>query len=110
MMNYTENLSLKLPERSDIFDISDINGNMEKLDETIGTMAGGIKSVKCTAEEYSALTPDPNTVYYVVDGDKVTQYLGSAKLSTGNYPAEAVLSADGLIGAFGNATKVEEEN
>lgn len=109
-MNYTENLSLKLPENSDIFDISDLNGNMEKLDKTIGTMAGGIKSVKCTAEEYSALTPDPNTVYYVVDGNKITQYLGSVKLTSGSAPAAAVLSADGLIGAFGNATKVEEEN
>ncbi|MGN0633908.1 MAG: hypothetical protein ACI4JW_08565 [Oscillospiraceae bacterium] len=106
-MKYTENLSLKLPESSDIFDISDLNDNMEKLDETIGTMAGGIKSVKCTAEEYSALTPDPNTVYYVVDGGKVTQYLGSAKLSTGSAPAEAIVCVDGADIIFG-ATKEEE--
>lgn len=108
-MKYTENLSLKLPENSDIFDISDINGNMEKLDETIGTMAGGIKSVKCTAEEYTALTPDPNTVYYVVDGDKITQYLATAKLTAGSIPAEASVTADGITGTAANATKIEEE-
>lgn len=104
-MKYTEKLSLKLPDNSDIFDISDINGNMEKLDETIGTMAGGIKSVKCTAEEFSALTPDPNTVYYAVDDNgKVTQYLGAAKLTSGSDPAAAVLSADGVSGMVGAAS------
>ncbi|MBS7398222.1 MAG: BppU family phage baseplate upper protein [Ruminiclostridium sp.] len=92
---------------------SEYASQMANLYSKLGKLTqqlGGASIKICTAEEYSALTPDPNTVYYVVDGDKITQYLGTAKLTSGSAPAAAVLSADGLIGAFGNATKVEEEN
>lgn len=109
-MRYTEKLSLKMPENSDIFDISDINDNMEKLDETIGAMAGGIKSVKCTAAEYTAMTPDPNTVYYAVDDNgKVTQYLGAAKLTSGSTPtAASVLTTAAPLGETGHFESMEE--
>lgn len=109
-MKYTENLSLKLMEDTDPFDAADLNDNMEKLDETVGSMAGGIKSLKCTAEQYSALTPDPNTVYYVVDGSKVTQYLGDVKLTSGTVSAgSATVMADGTAQAVSGAAQTIEE-
>lgn len=36
-----------------------------------------------TKEEYDSITPDENTVYYVVDGEKIIQYIGDIKLVTG---------------------------
>lgn len=70
---------------------------------------GGLSFVNCTQEEYDALeSPDQNTVYYAVDENgKVTQYLGSAKLTLGSAPAEAIVCANGAGIIFG-ATKEEE--
>lgn len=34
-------------------------------------------------EEYDSTTHDSNTIYYVQDGDKISQYIGDVKLVTG---------------------------
>ena len=57
--------------------------------------------------EYDLITPDPNTVYYVTDGSKVTQYLGGVKLTAGNVPTESIVCVNGVDVIFG-AIKEEE--
>lgn len=80
-----------------------------KLSELTANL-GGLKIKKCTAEEYSALTPDPNTVYYVTDGSKVTQYLGDVRLTSGTVSAgSATVMADGTAQAVSGAAQTIEE-
>ena len=70
---------------------------------------GTLSFVKCTQAVYDAIeTPDPNIIYYAVDDNgKVTQYLGSAKLTSGNAPVEAIVCVNGIDVIFG-AVKEEE--
>lgn len=86
--------------------MSQMYGKLSELTQRLG--AASIKI--CTAEEYSALTPDPNTVYYVTDGSKVTQYLGGVKLTSGTVSAgSATVMADGTAQAVSGAAQTIEE-
>ena len=52
--------------------------------QAIETRLGGLSFCKLTKAEYDALTTkDANTVYYVVDSSKITQYLGSVEVAGG---------------------------
>ena len=77
--------------------------------ERLGGLTGAVSFKRLSQADYDALGEyDAATVYYAVDDNgKVTQYLGSAKLSTGSAPAEAIVCADGADIIFG-ATKEEE--
>lgn len=44
----------------------------------------GDTSIKIISkEEYDSIVHDENTIYYVRDGDKIIQYIGNVKLTTG---------------------------
>lgn len=60
-----------------------------------------VKIKKMIKAEYDLIVPDPNTVYYVVDGNKVTQYLGDVKLTAGNVPTESIVCVNGVDVIFG---------
>lgn len=45
---------------------------------------GDVSIKTITKDEYDSITHNANTVYYVVDGDKVVQYFGDAKLQSGS--------------------------
>lgn len=60
-----------------------------------------VKIKKMIKAEYDLITPDPNTVYYVVGGNKVTQYLGDVKLTAGNVPAESIVCVNSVGVVFG---------
>lgn len=50
----------------------------------INAMLNGLSFIRMSKADYEALpTVDPNTIYYVVDGNKITQYMGDAQLSSG---------------------------
>ncbi len=51
--------------------------------KALSAQLGDITIKKITKEEYDSIEHDSNTIYYVQDGDKVTQYLGDVKLTTG---------------------------
>ena len=51
--------------------------------EDITKQLGDVVIKVVTKEEYDSTEHDGNTVYYVVDGDKVVQYFGDAKLAAG---------------------------
>jgi hypothetical protein len=52
--------------------------------QAIETRLGGLSFCKLTKAEYDVLTTkDAKTVYYVVDGSKITQYLGSVEVAGG---------------------------
>lgn len=65
------------------------------LISSIENQIGNISIKKITKEEYDGITPDENTIYYVIDGDKVIQYFGGKKIGTG--------STSGLSSLYGNA-------
>lgn len=44
---------------------------------------GGMQILKLTKEEYESIEHNSDTIYYVVDGDKITQYVGDSKLTSG---------------------------
>ena len=69
-----------------------------------------VKIKKMIKAEYDLITPDPNTVYYVVDGSKVTQYLGEVKLTSGTVSAgSTTVMADGTAQAVSGAAQTIEE-
>ena len=49
--------------------------------ENITKQLGNVVIKVITKEEYDSIEHDGNTVYYVVDGDKVVQYLGSDNIT-----------------------------
>ena len=61
----------------------------------IKNQIGDISIKKITKDEYDSIIPDENTIYYVVDGNKVIQYFGGAKIGTG--------SISGLSSLYGSA-------
>lgn len=90
-MTQTTNYNLNKFESSDTVEsaVSGLNSNMDTLDNAFG----GMKLRKLTQAEYDALTvKDPNTLYTVVDGSKVTLYLGEIKLKSGSGSAGALTS------------------
>lgn len=52
-MNYTSNLNLRQPERSDVFRLEDWNYNTGKIDESAGEVTGSLAalSARLTALE-----------------------------------------------------------
>lgn len=75
----------------------------------IQTQLGGLSLRKMTKLEFDALTiKDPNTIYYVIDNNKITQYVGDTKLSAGTFAGNAVrMLQNPLIATFGNAIESE---
>lgn len=53
------------------------------LISSLKNQIGDISIKKITKEEYDSIEHDSNTIYYVVDGDKIVQYIGDSKLATG---------------------------
>lgn len=85
--------------------------NFEYLDEN-GGGGGELSFVKLTKEEYDAIVvKDPNTIYYVVDGDKIVQYMGNTEMNSGTIVGNTTryLLNPTLTGFVGNATIVPEE-
>ena len=88
-MTHTTNYNFNKIESSDNFDISALNDNFDTIDSTFG----GMKLRKLTQTEYDALTvKNPDTLYTVVDGSKVTLYLGEIELKSGTGSAGALTS------------------
>ena len=57
-----------------------LNARLAAIEDALG----GLRFRKLSQEEFDALTEkDGSTVYYVISGGKVTQYLGDAELSGG---------------------------
>lgn len=122
-MQYTENMKLRKPEESDLFDIADFNFNADKMDDFRAQYAsqmsqlsselsrfGGLRFKTLTKSEYESLEPDPATVYYVTDGNKVTQYFGAVKLTSGtNTAGDSVTLSDGTAAAVAGAPQSLEE-
>lgn len=108
-MTKTQNYGLEKPESGDFYDVSVFSRNMDIIDKALG----GLKVSFMTPDEYEAAQPhDPNTLYYVVDDGKVSQYLGDAALGGGS----SSFSAVGIISEFvggkavqGNYTNEETE-
>lgn len=72
----------------------------------------GLSFIKLTKAAFDALTvKDVNTIYYVVDNDKITQYVGNTKLTSGTAAGDAIpyLLNSALTGFVGNATTVPGE-
>lgn len=85
--------------------------NLDYLKQN-GGGGGGLSFVKLTKEEYDAIVvKDPNTIYYVVDGDKIIQYMGDTKMTSGTTAGGAIpyLLNSALTGFVGNATTVPGE-
>ena len=89
-MTQTANYGLNKFDPSDLFDLANgLNANMDTIDDAFG----GMKLRKLTQTEYDALTvKDPDTLYIVVDGSKVTLYLGEIKLKSGSGSAGTLTS------------------
>jgi hypothetical protein len=64
--------------------VSGTDSSASGINYVSNVVLGGLKFVSCTANTYAGLTPDSNTVYYVSDQEKVTQYLGSVEISGRN--------------------------
>lgn len=69
---------------------------------------GNISIKKITKEEYDSITPDENTIYYVIDGDKVIQYFGDAKIGTGSQSGGIVYISQSIPSFIGNVEEVTE--
>lgn len=79
-----------------------IAGSSLDLAKDAITNLGGLSLIKISKEDYDTIDHDPDTIYFVVDGDKITQYIGDNKLSSGAYSGNFVLSfkkgLDSIIG------------
>lgn len=77
-------------------------------------LLGGLRLSHMSKSMYDALSnKSPTTIYVVNDNEAVRLYLGSKEISgqnqaDGNVPALASVSASGLMGTVGKATKIEE--
>jgi hypothetical protein len=75
-------------------------------DDFTATLKSGLSFELTTKTAYdSATSHSPTTVYYVLDGNKVTQYLGDTKLSSGSAAAGSATenmtgTAESLIGTI----------
>ena len=71
----------------------------------LASYLGGMKLRKLTQTEYDALSvKDPDTLYTVTDGSKVTQYLGETELKSGS-----VTAGIASIAAVGTSESVQGE-
>lgn len=53
------------------------------LISSIKNQIGNVTIKIISKEEYDSIEHDTNTIYYVIDGDKIIQYIGDTKLVTG---------------------------
>lgn len=76
----------------------------------INAMLGGLSFEKISKTDFDEITTkDPNKVYYVYDeNNKITQYMGDTKLSSGTSAGNAVrMLQNPLIATLGNAIENE---
>lgn len=87
-----------------------IAGSAEELAKTAVNNMGGMQLMKITKEEYESIEHDPNTLYFVIDGDKVIQYLGDSKLTSGFITIGDTYTVAKMRGGykFGNLSIIEE--
>lgn len=86
-----------------------IAGSAEDLAKTAVNGLGGMQLMKISKEDYDSIEHDQNTLYFVVDGDKVTQYLGDNKLSMGFVTIGETYSVAKMGGTYkvGNLSIIE---
>lgn len=71
--------------------------------QTLGQL-GGVSIKIVSKAEYDSIEHDSNTIYYVQDGDKVVQYLGDAKLTSGAIAGNGSLTGIAQKSIVGVAT------
>ena len=76
--------------------------------KAISAQLGDISIKKITKEEYDSIEHDTNTIYYVVDGDKIIQYIGDVKLGTGSQSGGIVYISQSIPSLIGNVESSEE--
>lgn len=65
--------------------------------------------IELTQEEYDELDPpNPNTLYLVVKGNTVIQYLGNVKIGSGVAGGNTIIKTNGGIAIAGNMTEVTQ--
>ena len=67
MATYTDNYLLKKPASSENVLVSDINDNMDIIDEVLDQAVNGRTEIWISRSEYDALTSYGNHLYYVYD-------------------------------------------
>lgn len=72
--------------------------------KAISAQLGDIAIKKITKEEYDSTEHDSNTIYYVQDGDKIVQYVGDTKMTSGSTAGAGRLMSTGAAVIIGNAT------
>lgn len=76
--------------------------------KAISEQLSDISIKKITKEEYDSITPDENTIYYVIDGGKIVQYIGDVKLGTGSQSGGIVYISQSIPSFIGNVEEVED--
>jgi hypothetical protein len=95
---------------SDNYDVV-TKGYVDRAIENIENNVSDLTLVRISQEEYNALeSPDENTVYYVInDSEKITQYLGSIKLSGGTSSvSESTVLTDNAPDTILGVAEIEE--
>ena len=67
MATYTDNYLLKKPASSENVLVSDINDNMDIIDEVLDQAVNGRAEIWISRSEYDAMTSYGNHLYYVYD-------------------------------------------
>lgn len=91
-----------------------LNSRVQTLENTsvsktqLETRLNGLSFIKLTKVQYDNLPSyDQNTIYYVVDGNKITQYMGNAQLSSGTQNGVMTSLQQGFRGgSTGAATNI----
>lgn len=65
---------------------------------------GGASIKIISKAEYDSIEHDSNTIYYVQDGDKVVQYFGDTKLTSGSIAGVSSLTGRAIKSIIGIAT------
>lgn len=71
--------------------------------QALGQLGGASINI-ISKEEYDSIEHDSNTIYYVQDGDKIVQYLGDAKLTSGAIAGVSSLTGQAIRSIIGIAT------
>lgn len=72
--------------------------------EAVSSQLGNTTIKIITKDEYDSITPDSDTIYYVVDGDKIVQYVGDTKLTSGSIAGVSSLTGQSIESIIGIAT------
>lgn len=71
--------------------------------QTLGQL--GDASIKIVSKaEYDSTEHESNTIYYVQDGDKIVQYVGDTKLTSGSIAGVSSLAGQAIRAIVGTAT------